>query len=83
MKRISKDDVFRFLTLLPSIILVAVFIYGFIGQTAYVSLTDWGKEAALSLTPDISIIGFDNYRELFGNSGYFDHWIRQLPRSFR
>jgi glucose/mannose transport system permease protein len=46
---------------------VAIFVYGFIGQTAYVSLTDWGQEAALSITPEINFIGLDNYRQLFGN----------------
>lgn len=67
MKRFGKDDVLSILTLLPSIILVAVFVYGFIGQTAYVSLSDWGQDAALSLTPEIKLIGFENYDSLFNN----------------
>ena len=67
MKHIGKDNILRFVTLLPSIILVAIFVYGFIGQTAYISLTDWGQESALAFAPEIELIGFDNYRELFGN----------------
>jgi glucose/mannose transport system permease protein len=67
MKHRGKDSILRFVTLLPSVILVAIFVYGFIGQTAYVSLTDWGQEAALSISPEINFIGLDNYRQLFGN----------------
>lgn len=67
MKRFGKDDLLSILTLLPSIILVAIFVYGFIGQTAYVSFSDWGQEAALSLNPEIRLIGPDNYEALFNN----------------
>ena len=43
----------------PSLVLLAIFVYGFIGQTIYVSMSDWAG-AALALDPDISFIGLDN-----------------------
>lgn len=66
-RRILSDNVVRTLTLLPSIILVAIFVYGFIGNTVWVSLSDWGQEKALSLTPELSFIGLDNYQRLFAD----------------
>lgn len=63
--KIKKDQIFAFLTLLPSVILIAVFVYGFIGNTVYVSMSDWGKEAALARDPQINFIGFENYVKLF------------------
>jgi glucose/mannose transport system permease protein len=53
--------------LLPSVILLGIFVYGFIFRTAYSSLTDWGSDPAqaLSLTPVIKFIGFQNYTDLF------------------
>ena len=38
---INRDRLVAILMLLPSIILLAIFVYGFIGKTAYDSLTDW------------------------------------------
>lgn len=61
--------------LAPSLILLAIFVYGFIGQTVYVSLTDWGQGAALALDPEISFVGLENYRELF--TGILDVRFRQ------
>jgi glucose/mannose transport system permease protein len=53
--------------LLPSVILLGIFVYGFIFRTAYSSLTDWGSDPAqaMSLTPVIKFIGFQNYADLF------------------
>ncbi len=62
---ITRDRITAFSVLLPSLILIAVFVYGFIGQTIYISLTDWGRGAALAVHPQIHLIGFDNYRQLF------------------
>jgi glucose/mannose transport system permease protein len=63
--RLTRDRIIAFSVLLPSLILIAVFVYGFIGQTVYISLTDWGKGAALAVHPQMHLIGFDNYKELF------------------
>lgn len=73
----NKDSLYGVLVLLPSVILIAIFVYGFIGQTVYTSLTDWGKDPAqaLSANPQIKFIGLENYRELF--TGLIDARFRQ------
>jgi len=73
----NKDSMYSFLVILPSLVLLAVFVYGFIFQTFYISLTDWGKDPAqaLSANPQIRFIGFENYRELF--TGFIDSRFRQ------
>lgn len=63
--KIKADNVKRTLTLLPSIILIGIFVYGFIGETIWVSLTDWGGDAALAVELDTEFVGLVNYRELF------------------
>ncbi|HET7578074.1 MAG TPA: sugar ABC transporter permease, partial [Bacillales bacterium] len=57
---ISKDQGLAMLFLLPSIIFIAVFVYGFIGWTGYVSLSNWN-----SFLPDLSFAGLDNYISIF------------------
>ncbi|MEK5397039.1 carbohydrate ABC transporter permease [Paenibacillus sp. FSL K6-2859] len=48
------------LMILPSLIVIGIFVYGFIGRTAFVSLTDWN-----TLVKTNHFIGLDNYRFLF------------------
>lgn len=62
MRRLSRDRVSSLLLITPSIIVVAVFIYGFIGWTIWVSLSNWD-----SLRPDLSLAGLVNYAKLFTN----------------
>jgi glucose/mannose transport system permease protein len=63
--------------LLPSLVLLAIFVYGFIGQTAWTSFTDWGRNPAqaLAFNPVKVFIGWQNYRELF--TGIIDIRFRQ------
>lgn len=63
--------------LLPSVLLLAVFVYGFIGRTIYVSLTDWGNDPAQALAqnPVIRYVGLANYQELF--TGFLQTRFRQ------
>ncbi|HEX7003583.1 MAG TPA: sugar ABC transporter permease [Trueperaceae bacterium] len=65
--RLTRDRLTAILMILPSLVLLGVFVYGFIGRTAYVSLTDWGQNPAqaLALNPVISFIGLENYQSLF------------------
>jgi glucose/mannose transport system permease protein len=42
------------------VVAVGVFVYGFIGWTAYVSLSGWN-----TFIPDLSFVGLRNYAELF------------------
>ncbi len=75
--KLNRDRITAILMLLPSIILLGIFVYGFIGQTAYTSLTDWGLNPAqaLAINPEIKFVGFDVYRELF--TGFIDVRFRQ------
>ncbi len=58
--RIRRDRVFAALLLLPSVVAVGIFVYGFIGWTAYVSVSHWN-----SFVPDLSFAGLRNFAELF------------------
>ncbi|MGA2480439.1 MAG: sugar ABC transporter permease [Spirochaetia bacterium] len=75
--RKSKSRLLGFTVLLPSFLLLGVFVYYFIGRTVYWSLTDWGKDPvqALASHPVLKFIGLDNYRELF--TGLIDGRFRQ------
>jgi len=72
-----KNRLIGILVILPSILLLAIFVYYFIGRTMYSSLTDWGKDPsqALAIKPVIRFIGLANYRELF--TGIVDSRFRQ------
>jgi glucose/mannose transport system permease protein len=75
--RSPRDRLYAFLVLLPSLVLLGIFVYGFIGQTLYVSTTDWGNgaNAALALNLELHPVGLANYRELF--TGFLDVRFRQ------
>ncbi|MBM7690831.1 glucose/mannose transport system permease protein [Peribacillus deserti] len=59
-KKMTADRLLAFSFILPSIVLVAIFVYGFIGWTGYVSLSNWN-----TLVPDFSFAGLKNYIFLF------------------
>jgi len=59
---LQKDKLYSFLFILPSIILIAIFVYFFIFWTGFISLTDWND-----IFPSFSIVGLKNYIELFQN----------------
>ena len=75
--KIDRDRIVAFLMLSPSLVLLAIFVYGFIGQTAWVSLTDWGNNPATALREvrELSFVGLDNYRNLF--TGVLETRFRQ------
>ena len=77
MRRLTRDRVSAILMLLPSLVVLAIFVYGFIGQTAYVSFTDWGRDPAQALAeqPQLTLVGWDNYRRLF--TGVLEARFRQ------
>lgn len=56
-------------------ILIGVFVYGFIGDTIYTSMTDWGGMGALAFEPEKNFIGLGNYVELF--TGFLNAGFRQ------
>lgn len=59
---IRKDQLTAILMLLPSLILIGVFVYGFIAQTAYSSFTDW---EGVALDVETNLVGWENYQNLF------------------
>lgn len=64
MPRINRDRLTAFLMLTPSIILLAIFVYGFIGSTVYTSLTDSNAVQQLS-RQQANFVGLKNYTDLF------------------
>lgn len=56
-------------------VLIAIFVYGFIGDTIYTSMTDWGGMGALAFDPEKNFIGLGNYVELF--TGFLNAGFRQ------
>lgn len=60
----NRDRLTAFLMLLPSIILVAIFVYGFIAWTGYTSATNSTALQQLSRQP-AQVVGLQNYAELF------------------
>lgn len=78
VQQINMDRVYAFLMILPSIILLGIFVYGFIGQTFLWSLTDWtGMEANV----EKQYIGLDNYKMLFNDFGGF-RFRQELVNTF-
>jgi len=60
MPHFRQERWIAFLIILPSIILLAIFVYGFILWTARVSLSQWDGVA-----PNYTWAGLDNYKQLF------------------
>ena len=77
MRSLTRDRLTAILMLLPSLLLLGIFVYGFIAQTAYVSMTDWGRDRAqaLAIDPQLAFVGFDNYARLF--TGMLEMRFRQ------
>ena len=65
MRRIKWERIIAVLVILPSILAIAIFVYGFIGFTGFASLTKWNN-----LLPDFTLVGFSNYQKLFANQRF-------------
>ncbi len=64
MAHAQRERWVAFLMLLPSMILIAVFVYGFIGWTAAVSLSKWD-----GIEPNYTWVGLENFRRLLVGEG--------------
>ncbi|MFQ6057903.1 MAG: sugar ABC transporter permease, partial [Anaerolineae bacterium] len=62
MGRLNWERVVPILLISPSVAAIAIFVYGFIGFTGFVSLTRWNK-----LLPDFTLVGLRNYLTLFAH----------------
>ena len=58
--RIKRETLLSVALVTPSIIAIAIFVYGFIGWTARVSLSKWK-----GLLPDYTWVGLENFKGLF------------------
>ena len=58
----KKDQLAGFLLVLPSIVAVGIFVYGFIAWSVRVSFSQWK-----GLTPDYTFVGLKNYLNLFSD----------------
>ncbi|MBN1537750.1 MAG: sugar ABC transporter permease [Anaerolineales bacterium] len=79
MRRINFDRIMAFLFILPSILAILVFVYGFIGWTAWASLLKWDNIALIpkgSLFPDVAFTKFDNYVRLLTSDQRFQIDLR-------
>ncbi|MDQ0253423.1 glucose/mannose transport system permease protein [Evansella vedderi] len=62
LSKVSSDKLLPVLFILPSIVAIGIFVYGFISWTGYVSFSNWN-----TLTPDLSFAGLKNYLFLFND----------------
>jgi glucose/mannose transport system permease protein len=62
----NNETILSIAILLPSIVAVAIFVYGFIGWSIRVSLSKWR-----GLTPDFTWVGLQQYYNLFNNDPRF------------
>jgi glucose/mannose transport system permease protein len=62
MRRIKWERIVAVLLIIPSVLAIAIFVYGFIAFTGFASLTKWNN-----LLPDFTLVGFSNYKNLFAN----------------
>ncbi len=60
LSQATRERWIAFLLVLPSIILLGIFVYGFIAWTGRVSTSQWD-----GIEPNYTWAGLDNYRELF------------------
>jgi len=60
-----KDRMIAILLIIPTVIVMFIFIYGMIGFTAYTSLSNWNK-----MKPDFTFVGLKNYVTLFHNQRF-------------
>lgn len=61
-RRWNGDRILAVLLISPSLIAIAIFVYGFIGWTAYAALSRWDD-----LMPDLTFVGLRNFARLFDN----------------
>jgi len=63
--RISRDRVISLVVIAPSILAVAIFVYGLIFWTGYISTVKWD-----TLRPDYTGVGMANYMAIFANNRF-------------
>ena len=64
-KRLGRDRIVTVAMVAPSVIAIGVFVYGFIGWTGWVSVSNW-----TSFVRDLSFSGLDSYRWMLTDFRY-------------
>lgn len=69
-RALNRDRLTAFLMILPSLLAIAIFVYGFIAWNAWASVTDWRALNQLNTVgpmrfPAADLIGITNYQRLF------------------
>ena len=59
------DRIIAALMIVPSVVAILIFVYGFIGWTGYVSLSSWR-----GINPDFTFVGSENYTRVFGTARF-------------
>ena len=64
--RSQRDRATAFVMVLPSLLLVGIFVYGFIFRTIQTSMSDWGVDVSTALAVDAerNFIGLQNYENI-------------------
>lgn len=62
---LSTDRLISIALISPSVIAIAIFVYGFIARTFYISMVNWND-----LAPDFTWVGFRNYVRLFATERF-------------
>jgi glucose/mannose transport system permease protein len=65
LRFLTSDRIISFLLIAPSILAIAIFVYGFISFTGFASLTKWN-----SLIPDFTLVGLSNFQKLFDTTRF-------------
>lgn len=66
----NKDRMIAFLMVLPSLLILGIFVYYFIGRAIQTSFTDWGENPnspALQIDVVKEFVGFENYDNLMSD----------------
>lgn len=79
-----KDKMLAFLMISPSLILLGIFVYFFIGQTAWYSFTDWGTDPSTALKKGVvkNYVGLENYNTLISSASDYEFRIAFLNTIF-
>lgn len=70
MTHTGKEKLLSAALLAPSFLLVLIFVYGFIGWSGYISMTDWK-----GLAPNYNFVGFKQFQSLAGHPRFIRDMI--------
>jgi len=79
MRRLDSDRLTAILILIPSVLAILLFVYGFIAWTGWASLLKWNDLAMIpkgKLFPDVPFAGLDNYVRLLATDQRFQIDLR-------